>query len=536
MPPLVSVVHGERTEIAIQDARSRFRSRAFRQKGLSTTMNDSATAAEQITGIAAAEQLDRRREIDAAIMRIQREIATALRNQTAFWQMQLEHRRATDHVRDLQRRIASIAQRLAKEGVQQETLDVIAQTSLYDRAKNYQTQVNRARSNDTERLRALKNNFWNVRVTSFAGAETFPEIKELDEATETARTNVLRHIDTALAEMHHLGEAYVSSLGEFEARDAEFKVKLDAAVAAQATHKQLLDESARLTDELRKAEADQIEKAEQEEANKIAPDVFNAACAELDWLLSERIRVLSEAALKVANQTSQMLKAKWKADPRPREYIDALLKVMNAARIHHFEAKSEAWVQTLRKHDAAVTWNNVRSRLLAIYKAKIAAGSPTEPSEEQANDIKELLFSESKLSGQQTQKIFQNLNDDALSAVFAATPRDYIVLTYVDQGGDIEFAKASPGQQASALLELLLRQSAGTLIIDQPEDDLDNRIIMPIVALIRKSKDRRQLLFTTHNPNIVVNGDADKVIALQSGDSSPDADREGRVQIDVDAP
>ena len=56
---------------------------------------------------------------------------------------------------------------------------------------------------------------------------------------------------------------------------------------------------------------------------------------------------------------------------------------------------------------------------------------------------------------------------------------------------------------------------------------------MQIVALIRKSKDRRQLLFTTHNPNIVVNGDADKVIALKSGDTR-DTANEGRVQIDVD--
>lgn len=72
------------------------------------------------------------------------------------------------------------------------------------------------------------------------------------------------------------------------------------------------------------------------------------------------------------------------------------------------------------------------------------------------------------------------------------------------------------GQQASALLELLLGQSAGTLIIDQPEDDIDNRIIMKVVSLIRSSKHRRQMIFATHNTNIVVNGDADKFIALMS--------------------
>jgi chromosome segregation protein len=96
------------------------------------------------------------------------------------------------------------------------------------------------------------------------------------------------------------------------------------------------------------------------------------------------------------------------------------------------------------------------------------------------------------------------------------------------------FEQASPGQQASALLELLLRQSAGTLIIDQPEDDLDNRVIMNIVNLIRTSKSGRQLLFATHNPNIVVNGDADKVIALKAGKNMPGREPDPRVQIDVD--
>ena len=105
-------------------------------------------------------------------------------------------------------------------------------------------------------------------------------------------------------------------------------------------------------------------------------------------------------------------------------------------------------------------------------------------------------------------------------------------MTYVDDGRNIEFAKASPGQQASALLELLLKQSAGTLIIDQPEDDLDNRIIMKIVELIRSSKNRRQLIFSTHNPNIVVNGDADKVVALKSAEpTARPAESTARVQI-----
>jgi chromosome segregation protein len=530
----VTVGDDDKTELPIQDAQRRFRARAFRQKGLSTTMNNSVSAAEQITGIAAAEHLDRRREVDTAIDRAKRQIAATLREQTSFWQLQLEHRRASELVRDLTRRIAAISQRLEQEGVGRETLDVIAQGSNYDRARNYQGQVNRARMLDMERLGKLKDNFLTVNIASFSGAEGFPEIAALHQAVQDARTAVIGHLDGALAEMIKLGQAYGASLGEFTSREEIFKTELAAATAAQAAHKQLLEERAKLTQELQQAEAAEIERAEEEETNKGAPQEFAAACAELDELLQERVRILSEAAHKVESQSGNMLKAKWKADPIPRDYVDALTKLMLGSRVHDVESKCQDWVAELRQHDAQTTWAEVRSSFLSIYKAKIAAGSPAEPSEEQSIALRELIFSESEITSQQAHKIFQNLDDDRLSEMFAAANRDYIVLTYVDQGRDIEFAKASPGQQASALLELLLSQSAGTLIIDQPEDDLDNRIIMQIVSLIRKSKDRRQLLFTTHNPNIVVNGDADKIIALTSSDSFGRNANSGRVQIDVD--
>lgn len=184
--------------------------------------------------------------------------------------------------------------------------------------------------------------------------------------------------------------------------------------------------------------------------------------------------------------------------------------------------------------NAPVTWSQFREKLLRLYRVKIMSGLPVEIGEPTLSDLKDTIFSASTLTDQQAQKIFQNLDDDCLSEICAATPRDQIALTYMDGGKGMPFAKASPGQQASALLELLLSQSAGTLIIDQPEDDLDNRIIMKIVSLIRRSKDRRQLLFSTHNPNILVNGDADKVIALKSGEGEQDDGAAGRIQIDVD--
>ncbi|MGO3798198.1 MAG: AAA family ATPase, partial [Vibrio casei] len=71
------------------------------------------------------------------------------------------------------------------------------------------------------------------------------------------------------------------------------------------------------------------------------------------------------------------------------------------------------------------------------------------------------------------------------------------------------------GQRAAAMLAFLLAHSEKPLFIDQPEDDLDNSLIYDlIVSQIKATKSKRQIIMVTHNPNIVVNGDAEMVHAL----------------------
>ena len=76
----------------------------------------------------------------------------------------------------------------------------------------------------------------------------------------------------------------------------------------------------------------------------------------------------------------------------------------------------------------------------------------------------------------------------------------------------IDFASASAGQQATALLRVLLAQSGPPLIIDQPEDDLDSEVVQSIIENIWEAERHRQLIFTSHNANLVVNGDAELVV------------------------
>jgi chromosome segregation protein len=95
--------------------------------------------------------------------------------------------------------------------------------------------------------------------------------------------------------------------------------------------------------------------------------------------------------------------------------------------------------------------------------------------------------------------------------------------TNKDTSEYIEFIDASAGQQATALLTVLLNQSGAPLIIDQPEDDVDSKMSPDIVQQIWKSKSRRQLVFSSHNANFVVNGDSELVVCcdyVRAGDQT----------------
>ncbi len=96
-----------------------------------------------------------------------------------------------------------------------------------------------------------------------------------------------------------------------------------------------------------------------------------------------------------------------------------------------------------------------------------------------------------------------------------------------------ELQHHSLGQRASALILFVLSQKENDLIIiDQPEDDLDNQTIYEdVIKLIREMKPNAQFIFATHNPNIPVLGDAELVHACAFIDD--------KVQVDsgsVDTP
>ena len=96
--------------------------------------------------------------------------------------------------------------------------------------------------------------------------------------------------------------------------------------------------------------------------------------------------------------------------------------------------------------------------------------------------------------------------------------------------------KLSTGQQCTAILHLLLLQNVDPLIMDQPEDNLDNAFIAErIVTELRAAKIERQFIFATHNANIPVFGDAEWIGVLETDEKQGKLSQEMQGAIDVPA-
>jgi hypothetical protein len=126
------------------------------------------------------------------------------------------------------------------------------------------------------------------------------------------------------------------------------------------------------------------------------------------------------------------------------------------------------------------------------------------------------------LGDERSRKVLASLSehiDPLRLETVAIDDRIYIELNLAtrDQPNFKDAADLSRGQKCTALLPILLARRDTPLVIDQPEDNLDNHFIFEtVVETIRRMKSRRQMVFVTHNANIPVLAEADLVVVLNS--------------------
>lgn len=105
----------------------------------------------------------------------------------------------------------------------------------------------------------------------------------------------------------------------------------------------------------------------------------------------------------------------------------------------------------------------------------------------------------------------------------------------MEVGGNFKtIDRLSKGQQCTAILNILLLDNKDPLVVDQPEDNLDNSFIAEnLIELIRENKIKRQYIFATHNANIPVFGDAELIVAMEEKEGQGQITENGIGSIDA---
>lgn len=219
-----------------------------------------------------------------------------------------------------------------------------------------------------------------------------------------------------------------------------------------------------------------------------------------------------------------LIRAKVKKCADYEDVLSRLKAIVQGSRIHT-EKLETIFNSIANSPDPILEWSNCLEEISLLLLKESTAARPATP-----------VLNSLGFSSQELDKIVIKFTDDIWLDLSLMILDDLPVFEYRTREAEyIPFADASAGQQATALLWALLNQDGPPLIIDQPEDDLDNQVISNVVEQIWKAKPKRQLIFASHNANLVVNGDAELVICCDykvAGDhSTGEITQQGAIDI-----
>ena len=112
-----------------------------------------------------------------------------------------------------------------------------------------------------------------------------------------------------------------------------------------------------------------------------------------------------------------------------------------------------------------------------------------------------------------------DVTPETYARMISFLPEDDLRVSYKPENSSryIPLSNASAGQKTTAILTFLLAYGEMPLLLDQPEDDLDNKLVYDlIVSRLKTAKSKRQIIVVTHNANIPVNADAEYIVSMNS--------------------
>lgn len=413
----------------------------------------------------------------------------------------LELERSRNRILDTQREIEVLNERLAKLPGLEETQKRFEQVGLAERLKEKSMLVREERlfSDAKERLEPI-NTIYNELIEELPVDTAFVSYKALEELPNA---DVLLEIKTVLeslsGNLSKVADRFAKAVSEADKAIAEIRSRWDEKrKTIEKTYEQLLRE-------LQKSKIDGaefIQLRHQIEELRPLKDKAETLKRNLSAYESDRRKLLSEwediktseyreieraskrVSRKLRNRVQVEVKMAGNYDP-----FERLLREVGGQLAVAFERLRE--MDQLSLQEFAQQCREGKEALMEKYHF------PSGAAERIAKASPNLFMRIEELELPVTTKIELNTAADGSPPVWQ------------------KLESLSTGQKATAVLLLLLLESSAPLVVDQPEDDLDNRFITEsIVPIMRDEKLRRQFIFSTHNANIPVLGDAELILGL----------------------
>lgn len=189
----------------------------------------------------------------------------------------------------------------------------------------------------------------------------------------------------------------------------------------------------------------------------------------------------------------------------------------------------ESWVLGLRNQGITRWWNSGGAQSATPTKIRDVIGAFTKPDVAEAQTHAKAIG----MSDAVATSFFEQIAPwERQLEVWALRCPDRYHILWVEGGEPRDLDALSGGRRVAVLLSLILESEDQTpLFVDQPEDELDNRFLNEtIIPALHRLKGKRQVVFATHNANLVVNGDADQVIVLEADAEHGRVDTAGAIE------
>jgi len=336
----------------------------------------------------------------------------------------------------------------------------------------------------------LKQRFEDAFDVDFAPAPNREVVEKIRDGAQTAIETVERHVETARAVLK-------TAQGDL------------TGIQAQLAERQGLQE---------KQYRELVDKHEQERVKGVERTRLEQRHADLKTkekkLLEKKaaLATLHQEREKLRTRLSDLRDQRYQLRLRVAERLNTHLAPMIRVRVEQFGNMDEY------RNLLTQSMKGSGLRYAAIVDRAVERIPPAELASLVQKEDRATLERELDLDADRATRLIIQLKDKPeIFAIETVELHDRPILELKDGEDYKDSASLSTGQKCTTILPILLIESERPLLIDQPEDNLDNAFVFEtIVQSIGEVRGRRQLIFVTHNPNIPVLGDAARVFALRS--------------------